>query len=154
MDRLDLLSIGEVARRSGLAPSALRHYESLGLIASSRTAGDRRRYRRAVLRRLAVIRAAQHVGLSLEQVAVAFTGFAPEAAPTKKQWTRMAATWRPMLDERIANLQKVRDNLSSCVGCGCLSMTQCRLYNPSDTLAGSGSGPRRLFPELPELPGR
>lgn len=142
------MTIGDVARRSGLAPSALRYYESLGLISSSRTGGDRRRYPRAVLRRLAVVRAAQHVGLSLDQVREAFAGLPLDAAPNKRQWARMAAQWRPLIEARIADLVKVRDNLSSCVGCGCLSMQQCALYNPQDTLSDNGSGPRRLFPEL------
>jgi redox-sensitive transcriptional activator SoxR len=150
MDRRDLLTIGEVSARSGLAPSALRYYESLGLISSTRTSGDRRRYRRAVLRRVAVIRAAQQVGLSLEQVRTAFASFSLDVAPSKKDWTRMSAAWKPLLDQRIAELERVRDNLNSCVGCGCLSMTQCRLYNPQDALAAKGSGARRFFPGAQE----
>lgn len=146
MNKKQQLTIGETAARSGLAPSALRYYEDLGLIASTRTSGGRRRYQRSVLRRLAVIRAAQQVGLTLEQVGVAFAQVPVDAAPTKAQWTRMSAAWQPLLDHRIADLEKVRDNLNNCVGCGCLSMTQCGLYNPQDTLAGTGAGPRRLFP--------
>jgi MerR family redox-sensitive transcriptional activator SoxR len=146
MDKRDLLTIGEVSTRSGLAPSALRYYESLGLITSTRTSGDRRRYQRAVLRRIAVIRAAQQVGLSLVQVRSTFASIPLDVAPTKRDWTRISATWQPVLDQRIAELQQVRDNLDNCVGCGCLSMTQCGLYNPKDTLAGTGSGARRLFP--------
>lgn len=142
----DLLTIGEVSARSGVAPSALRYYESLGLIVSTRTSGDRRRYQRAVLRRVAVIRAAQRVGLSLDQVRESFGGLDPQAAPTKAQWARISASWRPLLDQRIADLQKVRDNLDGCVGCGCLSMQQCSLYNTQDWLAGTGSGARRLLP--------
>ena len=142
----DELGIGEVARRSGIAASALRYYESLGLITSSRTSGDRRRYPRAVLRRLAVVRAAQHVGLSLEQVRTAFADLPAEAAPTRRQWARMSATWRTDLDARIAELEQVRDNLASCVGCGCLSMRQCALYNARDELGAAGSGARRLLP--------
>lgn len=147
MDRLDLLTIGQVAARSGVAPSALRYYESLGLIASTRTAGDRRRYRRAVLRRVAVIRAAQRVGLSLEQIGDAFSTVAPDAAPTREQWARMSARWRPVIDQRIADLEKVRDDLTSCIGCGCLSLQRCRLYNPDDVLGAEGSGSRRMFPD-------
>ena len=147
MDKRDLLTIGEVSARSGLAPSALRYYESLALITSTRTSGDRRRYERAVLRRVAVIRAAQQVGLSLDQVRTAFAGIPLAVAPSKRDWARMSAAWQPLLDQRITDLQQVRDNLSSCVGCGCLSMTQCRLYNPQDTLASSGPGATRLFPE-------
>jgi MerR family redox-sensitive transcriptional activator SoxR len=148
MKTTDLLSIGEVARRSGLAPSAIRYYESLGIIASTRTAGDRRRYRRSVLRRLAVVRSAQNVGLSLEQVMRSFEGLGPEQAPTKRQWSRISATWRPLLQERIRALEAVRDNLDACIGCGCLSMRQCTLYNPQDELGTRGSGPRRKVPVL------
>lgn len=147
MDRLDLLSIGEIARRAGVATSALRYYESLGLIASTRTTGDRRRYRRTVLRRIAVIRAAQRVGLSLEEIRDAFVGVPVEAAPTRAQWTRMAARWRPAIEQRILDLEKVRDELSGCIGCGCLSLQRCRLYNPQDELGAEGSGSRRLFPD-------
>lgn len=147
MDPKDLLTIGEVARRSGVAASALRYYESQGLIASTRTSGDQRRYRRSVLRRVAVIRAAQQVGLSLADIKAAFATIGPEAAPTKREWARMSSAWQPLLERRIAELEQVRDNLSNCVGCGCLSMKQCRLYNPQDTLAATGAGSRRLFPE-------
>jgi len=147
VDRRDLLAIGELSARSGLAPSALRYYESLGLITSTRTTGDRRRYPRAVLRRIAVIRAAQQVGLSLNDVRTAFAGIPLDAAPGKREWARMSAAWRPLLDRRINELQQVRDHLSSCIGCGCLSMTQCGLYNPQDALATGGSGSRRLFPQ-------
>jgi MerR family redox-sensitive transcriptional activator SoxR len=143
MRTTDLLSIGEVAQRSGLAPSALRYYETLGLITSTRTAGDRRRYPRSVLRRLAVIRSAQNVGLTLEQITEALAELAVDAAPTKRQWSRISATWRPLLDKRIADLLAVRDNLDSCIGCGCLSMRQCALFNPEDELAAAGGGPRR-----------
>jgi len=146
----DLLSIGEVARRSGLAPSALRYYETLGLITSSRTVGDRRRYPRSVLRRLAVIRSAQNVGLTLDQVTEALAELAPDAAPTKRQWSRISSTWRPLLDKRIADLVAVRDNLDSCIGCGCLSMRQCTLFNPQDELAATGTGPRRKVAILDE----
>lgn len=139
----DLLAIGEVARRSGLAPSALRYYEDVGLITSTRTAGDRRRYRRAVLRRLAVIRSAQNVGLSLEEIAAALSTLDPQEAPTKREWRRISAAWRPALDARIAALEALRANLDSCIGCGCLSMRQCTLYNPQDELGDQGPGPRR-----------
>lgn len=145
----DELTIGEVSRRSGIAPSALRYYESLGLITSKRTSGDRRRYRRAVLRRLAVVRAAQHVGLSLDEVRTAFAGVALDAAPTRRQWARMSATWRTGLNARITELEQVRDNLASCVGCGCLSLRQCALYNTQDALAANGPGARRLLPGSP-----
>jgi len=150
VDRSDLLTIGQVATRSGVAPSALRYYETLGLIASTRTAGDRRRYRRAVLRRVAVIRAAQRVGLSLGDISDAFSAFDPQAAPTREQWARMSARWRPVIEARIADLERVRDDLTGCIGCGCLSLQRCRLYNPQDELGAEGSGSRRLFPDPDE----
>jgi MerR family redox-sensitive transcriptional activator SoxR len=146
----DLLSIGDVARRSGLAPSALRYYETFGLITSTRTAGDRRRYPRSVLRRLAVIRSAQHVGLTLDQIVVTLADLDPDAAPTKRQWSQISAAWRPLLDQRIDALVAVRDSLDSCIGCGCLSMRQCALYNPQDELGSQGSGPRRKVAVLDE----
>jgi MerR family transcriptional regulator, redox-sensitive transcriptional activator SoxR len=145
----ELLTIGEVSRRSGTAASALRYYESLGLIASRRSTGNQRRYRRTVLRRLAVIQAAQHVGLSLDDVLAAFAGFEAEHAPTKAEWAAMSRRWRPALEARIAALQQVRDGLAQCIGCGCLSMRQCAIYNPADELAAQGPGARRLFPRPP-----
>lgn len=150
MDRRDLLSIGEVAERAGVAASALRYYESVGLITSSRTAGDRRRYHRAVLRRVAVIKAAQRVGLSLDEIRVAFDGLAVEAAPTRAQWKQMSRRWRPHLERRLAELERVRDELDGCIGCGCLSLQRCRLYNPQDELGHDGSGARLLFPDEPD----
>lgn len=142
----DLLTIGDVADRAGVATSAIRYYESLGLLASTRTSGNQRRYARSVLRRIAVIQAAQHVGLSLAEVHAAFAQFPPDHAPTKRDWVRLAREWRPQLDRRIAALQQVRDGLSMCVGCGCLSMRQCAIYNPDDALATQGPGARRVFP--------
>ncbi len=148
MKTTDLLTIGDVARRSGLAPSALRYYETLGLITSTRTAGDRRRYRRSVLRRLAVIRSAQHVGLTLDDVRRALAGLIPPRLPPRSEWRASPRGWQPLLDHRIPDLQAVRDNLDSCVGCGCLSMRQCAMYNPHDELGAQGSGPRRKVPVL------
>lgn len=147
----DLMSIGEVAERSGLAPSALRHYETLGLIAAERTAGGRRVFRRGVLRRLATIRAGQRVGLSLEEIRESFGSLDPHVAPTKNQWRVISRRWAPLLDAKIAELESVRDNLAYCVGCGCLSMRQCALYNPQDVLgAGGQTGARRLLPGAPD----
>ena len=147
----DLMSIGEVAERSGLAPSALRHYETLGLIAAERTAGGHRMFRRGVLRRLAAIRAGQRVGLSLEEIRDSFGALDPHVAPTKTQWRVISRRWAPLLDAKIAELQKVRDNLAYCVGCGCLSMRQCTLYNPQDILgADRQPGARRLLPGAPD----
>lgn len=147
----DDLSIGHVAERSGIAPSALRHYESLGLIASHRTAGGHRVFRRDVLRRLAAIRAGQRVGLSLEEIRESFGSIDPHRAPTRRQWEAISRRWAPLLDAKIRDLEKVRDNLSYCVGCGCLSMKQCTLYNPQDALAADGGvGSQRLFPGAPD----
>lgn len=142
-----LLSIGDVAARAGVATSAIRHYESLGLLTSRRTTGNQRRFARSVLRRIAVIQAAQHVGLTLAEVQEAFSRFPEDHAPTKKEWARLAREWRPRLDRRIEELQKVRDGLSMCVGCGCLSMRQCSIYNPQDELGEQGAGARRIFPQ-------
>lgn len=144
----DLLSIGEIARRSGLAPSALRHYEAVGLIAAHRTQGNRRRYERATLRRIAVIRAGQRVGLTLEQIRHSFRGLDPHRAPTRSQWQRISEQWQPLLEQRIQHLQQVQSSLAECVGCGCLSMRQCTLHNPQDALGhAGGTGPQRLLRE-------
>lgn len=148
MDSHDLLATSDVVRRSGVAASALRYYEALGLITAHRTAGNQRRYARSVLRRLAVIQAAQHVGLTLGEVGEAFAGFGPEHAPTKREWATLARRWRPVLDERIRALEQVRDGMALCVGCGCLSMRQCAIYNNQDALAATGPGARRTFPRL------
>lgn len=144
----DELTIGEVAARSGIATSALRHYETTGLITSTRTAGNHRRYARSVLRRIAVIQAAQHIGVGLAEIRDAFDSFPPDHAPTKREWAALARRWRPRIDQRIRELQQVRDGLSQCVGCGCLSMRQCAIYNPDDALSVSGPGARRIFPSL------
>ena len=146
MRKTDLLTIGEVSRRSGLTVTTIRHYEALGLVACRRTPGGHRLFERAVLRRLAVVRAGQEAGLSLEAVRASMAFLDPRAAPTRAQWRRISSAWRPHLDARIARLVAVRDNLDSCIGCGCLSMRQCTLYNPADALAATGSGARRLFP--------
>lgn len=142
----DLLPIGEVAARSGIAPSAIRHYESLGLIASERTSGGHRAFRRDVLRRIAVVRAGQRVGLSLEDIRSSFGSLDPHDAPNRSQWRTISNRWAPVLDAKIRELEQVRDSLAFCVGCGCLSMRQCALYNPQDALGHGGGGARRLFP--------
>jgi MerR family transcriptional regulator, redox-sensitive transcriptional activator SoxR len=141
----DLLSIGEIARRSGLAPSALRFYESRGLICSERSTGGRRLYRRHVLRRLAVIRVAQRMGLTLAEIDDALASLPVARAPTAAEWGRLSRGWRRELDERIAMLERLRDELTGCIGCGCLSLTRCRLYNPRDAASTLGSGPRYLL---------
>ncbi|MBK0011336.1 redox-sensitive transcriptional activator SoxR [Stenotrophomonas sp. S41] len=137
------LSVGEVARRSGVAVSALHFYERKGLISSLRTAGNQRRYARDVLRRLAVIRVAQRVGMPLEAVARAFETLPQGRAPTKVDWARLSARWQQELEERIHMLQLLRDELTGCIGCGCLSLKRCRLANPDDVLGERGDGPMR-----------
>jgi MerR family redox-sensitive transcriptional activator SoxR len=141
----DELPIGTVAERSGLAVSAIRFYEERRLVTSSRTAGGQRRFRRDVLRRLAFIQVAQRVGLSLEEIGSALAMLPADAAPTAHQWSDMAATWRPVLDERIQLLVSLRDDLDGCIGCGCLSLTHCRLRNPYDQAGEAGPGPRYLI---------
>jgi MerR family redox-sensitive transcriptional activator SoxR len=144
-----LLSIGDVAGRAGVATSALRYYESEGLIASVRTSGGQRRYSRDMLRRVAFIRVAQRVGLSLEDIKGAFRLLPDGRTPTKADWSRLSRSWRPKLDEQIAVLEALRDQLDSCIGCGCLSLKRCSLYNPADQAARYGSGPRYLFGDPP-----
>ena len=139
------LSIGTVAARAGVNVSALRFYEERGLIRSHRSQGGQRRYGRSVLRRLAFIQVAQRVGLTLEEIGRALATLPEDEALTTKDWKRLSATWRPMLDERIRLLEGLRDELESCIGCGCLSLEHCRLRNPGDRAAGLGSGPRYLL---------
>jgi MerR family transcriptional regulator, redox-sensitive transcriptional activator SoxR len=141
----DRLPIGEIARRSGLAPSALRFYESRGLIRSERSVGGQRLYRRHVLRRLAVIRVAQRMGLTLSEIDAALARLPVDRAPTRAGWGRLSRAWRRELDERIAILERLRDDLTGCIGCGCLSLQRCRLYNPHDAAAALGTGPRYLL---------
>jgi len=138
----DLLPIGRVAMRSGVATSALRFYESTGLISSERTGGGHRLYPRHVLRRVAFIRVAQRLGLSLEEIADALTVVPHDRAPTKKEWERLSRSWRARLDERITALQDLRNELGECIGCGCLSLARCHLANPGDRVARNGAGPR------------
>ena len=146
------LTIGELSARSGVAPSALRYYEEQGLIASSRTSGGARRYPRSVLRRLAVIRAARNVGLSLPEVRSALESLPPGRPPTTADWARLSEGWRDRLDEQIAALSRLRDGLTSCIGCGCLSLERCALSNPGDVAAREGSGARWLPPALRRTP--
>jgi MerR family redox-sensitive transcriptional activator SoxR len=144
----DLLSIGEVARRAGFAASALRYYETEGLISGGRTDGGQRRYPRSVLRRLAFIRAAQNVGLSLEEVRAALATLPDSRVPTKSDWARLSTVWQGRLDDQIAGLIALRDGLTTCIGCGCLSLRRCALSNPGDIAAGAGAGARFLPPSL------
>jgi MerR family redox-sensitive transcriptional activator SoxR len=145
----ELLTIGEVAARTGLSTSALRFYEREGLVRSERTSGGQRRYPREVLRRVAFVRVAQSIGLDLEQIAELLGSLPRGRTPTKADWARLSRGWRPMLDERIATLERLRDQLSDCIGCGCLSLRACALYNPSDRAAGFGAGPRYLLGDRP-----
>jgi MerR family redox-sensitive transcriptional activator SoxR len=137
------MSVGEVAHRSGVAVSALHFYERKGLIHSLRTSGNQRRYARDVLRRLAVIRVAQRVGIPLEAVAKALSVLPQQRPPTRAEWARMSAVWRGELDERIVRLQQLRDQLTDCIGCGCLSLRRCWLANPGDKLSEQGDGAQR-----------
>lgn len=139
------LSIGDVARRSGLSVPSLHFYERKGLLSSERSAGNQRRYRRDVLRRLAFIRAAQEVGFSLREVAAALATLPQGRTPTKADWARLSRQWRGTLETRIQRLTELRDQLTHCIGCGCLSLRACGLYNPSDRLAEDGPGARRLL---------
>ena len=136
----DTLTIGEVAARSGVPHTALRFYEERGLIASERTTGNQRKYHRAVLRRLAFIRTAQRVGLSLEEIQEALSTLPDRRTPTKSDWTRLSQTWRHELDARIDALHRLRERLNGCIGCGCLSLKSCNLYNHDDRLARVGPG--------------
>lgn len=138
----DLLTITEVSRRSGVASSALRFYESKGLIASERAGSGHRRYPRAVLRRIAFIVFAQKIGLSLTEVAAELARLPQNRVPERADWVKLSGRWRQRVDERIAELERLRDGLGECIGCGCLSLQQCRLANPGDRVARAGAGPR------------
>lgn len=139
------LSIGEVADRTGVAPSALRFYETEGLIRSERSAGGQRRYARDVLRRVAFVRVAQRVGLTLDEIRNALATLPEGRTPNKSDWRRLSQAWRPRLDEQIALLIGLRDELTDCIGCGCLSLQACSLYNTADAARSLGAGPRYLL---------
>jgi MerR family transcriptional regulator, redox-sensitive transcriptional activator SoxR len=138
----ELLPIGEVARRSGVASSALRFYEQRGLISSDRSGSGHRRYPRPVLRRIAFIVFAQRIGLSLDEIGVELAKLPPHHAPTRGDWSQLSATWTSRIDDRIAELERLRLGLAECIGCGCLSLDRCRLANPGDRAAALGPGPR------------
>ncbi len=140
------LTPAQLAERAGVTVSALHFYEREGLISSTRTAGNQRRYDRDVLRRVAFIRTSQRVGISLAEIREALDSLPTDHAPTKADWSRLSRRWRASLDERIARLQRLRDDLDGCIGCGCLSLRTCRLRNPDDALAEQGPGPRLLDP--------
>ena len=140
------LTIGQVAERTGAATSALRYWEDLGLIGSVRTTGNQRRYERATIRRVSFIRAAQRVGLSLDEIGAALATLPDGRTPTASDWARLSRAWRGRLDEQIRRIEKLRDQLDSCIGCGCLSLRTCALNNPSDRLADQGPGAVLLEP--------
>ena len=141
------LTVGEVAARSGVAVSALHFYESKGLIKAVRNAGNQRRYPREVLRRVAIIKVAQRLGMPLASIGAALRTLPEGRTPTAADWRKLSAAWRAELDERIARLSKLRDELDGCIGCGCLSVESCPLRNPYDALAKQGSGARLLDPD-------
>jgi MerR family redox-sensitive transcriptional activator SoxR len=145
MDTHDLLSVSEVARRSGFAASALRYYEAQGLIDAQRSPGGRRTYERSVLRRLAFIRAASNVGLTLDEIKVELDQLPRGRTPTKADWQRISRHWRKRLDEQLAALQRLRDGLDSCIGCGCLSLKRCAMSNPGDIAAMSEDSPGAAY---------
>jgi MerR family redox-sensitive transcriptional activator SoxR len=138
----ELLTIGETARRSGVAASALRFYEDRGLIASERAGSGHRRYPRPVLRRIAFIVFAQRVGLSLEEIGAELEKLPSQGAPRRRDWGRLSAGWSARIDERIAELERLKAGLTECIGCGCLSLDRCKLANPDDRAARLGAGPR------------
>ena len=140
----DLLAIGEVAARAGVSVPAVRYYETRGLLSSVRDGGNRRRYPRSVLRRLAFVSAAQRVGLSLEEIAASLGELPEGRTPTRADWTRLSRTWRARVDARIAELERLRDDLDGCIGCGCLSLRRCALYNAGDEARSEGPGSRWL----------
>ncbi|MDO9454458.1 redox-sensitive transcriptional activator SoxR [Nocardioides sp.] len=140
------LTIGQLAERSGVAPSALRFYEDRGLISSERTTGNQRRYPQSTLRRVAFVRTAQRVGLRLSEIEAALAELPDGRTPTKSDWHRISNAWRPRLDEQIRRIELLRDRLDGCIGCGCLSLRSCFLTNPGDEMAERGPGPVLLEP--------
>ncbi|MER8100345.1 redox-sensitive transcriptional activator SoxR [Kitasatospora sp. NPDC127121] len=143
---VDLLSVGEVARRAGIATSAVRFYEDQGLISSERSPGNQRRYRRHVLRRISLILVAKRLGIPLSEVAEVFTGLPEDRMPGKHDWDRISRRWAEQLRARRAELERLEEELTGCIGCGCVSLRRCRVLNPGDELAAEGPGPRRLLP--------
>lgn len=140
----DLLPVGEVSARTGVAVSALHYYESLGLIASSRTSGNQRRYPRHMIRRIALVVVAKRLGIPLEDVATVFTTLPLDRMPTRHEWQRVSNTWKRALERRRASIESLERELTGCIGCGCLSMKACRLLNPNDELADEGPGAHRI----------
>lgn len=145
----DQLTIGQVAARSGIAVSALHYYEREGLISSARTSGNQRRYARDVLRRLAFIRASQRAGIPLVDIRDALDELPQQRTPKEADWARVASRWLEVLGRQIDYLERIREDLWTCIGCGCLSFDRCALVNPDDAMAVEGAGPRRLLPGTP-----
>lgn len=145
-------TIGEVASRAGVATSALRFYEDAGLIHAERNSSGHRVYHPDVLRRVSFVRIAQRVGLTLGEIRTALASLPEERTPTASDWARLASSWRPRLDEQIEVLTRLRDSLDGCIGCGCLSLGVCRIWNPGDTAGETGTGPRYLLEGWPDLP--
>jgi MerR family transcriptional regulator, redox-sensitive transcriptional activator SoxR len=145
----ELLTIGDVSRRSGVASSALRFYEQRGLITSERAGSGHRRYPRPVLRRIAFIVFAQRIGLTLEEIGAELAKLPPQQAPTRRDWSRLSRTWTSRIDQRIAELERLKTGLTECIGCGCLSLDRCKLANPDDRAARFGPGPRYWIGDRP-----
>lgn len=135
------LAVGSVAKRCGVKVSTLHFYEEKGLIRSWRNQGNQRRYKRDVLRRISVIKAAQKMGVSLDEIKTVFANLPDKRTPNKDDWAKLSKNWQQQLNQRIAYMEKLRDSLTGCIGCGCLSMTKCPIYNPEDKLGDEGSGP-------------
>jgi len=148
----EFLTIGALSERTGVAPSALRYYEAEGLISATRTSGGQRRFARETLRRVSFIRVAQQVGLTLDEIRSALQSLPDNRTPTKQDWERLSTAWRPRIDHQIAMLERLRDRLTGCIGCGCLSLKICRLVNPGDELAERGPGPHHILDDLPGEP--
>ena len=146
------LTIGALSERTGVATSALRYYEAQGLIHATRSGGGQRRYARDTLRRVSFIRIAQQVGLSLDEIRGALSSLPENRTPTPRDWERLSTSWRPRIDARIAMLERLRDRLSGCIGCGCLSLKVCQLANPGDEAAVLGPGPRWIIGSGGETP--
>jgi MerR family redox-sensitive transcriptional activator SoxR len=136
------MTIGEMSERTGVAPSALRFYEAEGLIHATRTSGNQRRYHRSTVRRVSFIRVAQQVGLRLDEIREALASLPDNRTPTEQDWRRLSSSWRPRIEAQIAMLERLRDRLAGCIGCGCLSLRTCRLVNPGDEAGRRGPGPR------------
>lgn len=145
MEREHELTIGALSERTGVATSALRYYEAEGLLHADRSEGGQRRYARDALRRVSFIRVAQQVGLSLEEIRESLASLPDGRTPNQRDWERLSNSWRPRLDEQIAMLERLRDRLDGCIGCGCLTLKVCALYNPDDLAAARGAGPRYLL---------